>query len=270
VGTAAGLSSVLKRAFSVLSPLALFLPARVEGKKHRDWSLTFLALGYGIVLSIMGLYPYTFLYATTSFGWSPTNIGIFLSLVLVARATYLTVILPMAIKIFKPKPTAAELSEATPLLSTSDTTKDGEKKEVHNPQFDLQLARVSLVIEVFGYTFMGLAPTGITFTLATLIGSVGQGFAPSVQSVALELYNRRGETETGKLFGALAFVSALTSQIAGPAFFGFLYVRTVAFAPTSIFFASAVLTVAGLVLLCAVRLGRGKAHRDAEETETRN
>ncbi|KAF7985122.1 hypothetical protein HWV62_9037 [Athelia sp. TMB] len=268
-GAAAGFNSVLKRALSVLSPLALFLPVRVEGKKHRDWNLTFLALGYGLVLSIMGLYPYTFLYATTSFGWTATNIGIFLSLVLVARASYLTVILPFAIKIFKPKPTAAELSEATPLLNTSGPAKDDEKKEVHNPQFDLQLARVSLAIEVFGYTFMGLAPTGVTFTLATLVGSVGQGFTPSVQSVALELYNRRGETETGKLFGALAVVSALGSQIIGPAFFGFMYVRTVAIAPSSVFYAGALITVVALALLCSVRLGRGKATRDAEETEGR-
>lgn len=38
------------------------------------------------------------------------------------------------------------------------------------------------------------------FTLATVWGSVGQGFAPGVQSIALELYAWCGGAETGRLF----------------------------------------------------------------------
>ncbi|KZP12568.1 MFS general substrate transporter [Athelia psychrophila] len=265
-GTAAGFTSIMKRGLSVFSPLALLLPVRVEGKKYLDWNLTLVALVYGSILSILGLYPYSFIYATTKFNWSSTNIGIFLSIVLVARATYLMVILPIVIKLFKPKPTAAELSEGTPLLATPGSAKDDVKKEVHNPQFELQISRASLAIEVFGYVFMAIAPTGITYTLAALVGAVGQGFVPSIQSIALELYNRRGLHETGKLLGALAVVSALCSQVIGPAFFGFMYVRTVAFAPGAVFYAAAVITIVAFAMLCSVRLGHGKAKRDAEST----
>lgn len=110
---------------------------------------------------------------------------------------------------------------------------------------------------------MGLAPNSITFSLATLMGSVGQGFIPSVQSVALELYSRRGETETGKLFGALSVVSALGSQIVGPAMFGFVYIQTVAFAPAAVFYVSTAITAVALTLLCLVRLG--DVRRDVED-----
>jgi MFS family permease len=64
---------------------------------------------------------------------------------------------------------------------------------------------------MISYTLVGLASTPVAFTLFTLMGSLGGGFFPATQSVALELYSRRGEKETGRLFGALSVLQALGS-----------------------------------------------------------
>lgn len=121
----------------------------------------------------------------------------------------------MAIKIFKPKPIIIEIaqtpSERSPLLSSSDATRDipKKKKEIHSPAFDLGLARASLFIEIVAYTFMGLAPTPLAFTAFGMLGSMGSAFSPATQAVTLALYTRRGCTETGRLFGALSVLQAL-------------------------------------------------------------
>lgn len=82
-------------------------------------------------------------------------------------------------------------------------------KEVHSPAFDLALGRFSLLVEVIGYTLMGISPTAMMFTVFGMVGSLGSGFSPATQSVMLALYARRGGTEIGRLFGALSVVQAL-------------------------------------------------------------
>lgn len=108
----------------------------------------------------------------------------------------------MAIKFLKPKKPSIQLpldANLPPLPS----------EEHHSPSFDLNLARVSLIIEVISYASMGLARTPVAFTLFTILGSFGVGFSPGVHSVALDLYQRRGEKDNGRLFGALSVVQAL-------------------------------------------------------------
>lgn len=83
------------------------------------------------------------------------------------------------------------------------------KKEVHSPTFDLNLARVSLFLDLLSFLGMGLATRSGLFTLFGVLGAFAAGFAPAVQSVALALYSRRGGTEIGRLFGALSVLQAL-------------------------------------------------------------
>lgn len=60
---------------------------------------------------------------------------------------------------------------------------------------------------------MPFAPTGFTFALFAMLGSLGSGFSPAVQSAALELYTRKfgknGSVESGKLFGAMSVLQAV-------------------------------------------------------------
>ncbi|TFK36324.1 major facilitator superfamily domain-containing protein [Crucibulum laeve] len=274
---AVGFLMWFKRLFAFLSPLTIFMPeVKPESgnrnplkKPKRDWNLTLMALGYGLTISMMGSYSVKFQYAASQFGWTSETLGYWLSLIGATRAFFLTAVLPIAIKLFKPAPIIIELpakpTETEPLLSrttshdeaatsSSPSTLKTSKKEIHSPAFDLGLARASLAVEIIAYTFMGLATTPLSFTVFGMLGSFGTGFSPAVQSVTLALYARRGGTESGRLFGALSVIQALCSQILGPSLYGLVYARTVATFPRAIFFVSVGTITASFILLTFVRL----------------
>lgn len=116
-------------------------------------------------------------------------------------------LLPAVSATFNEEPTS---STTQPNSSTPSPGPLTRQKEIHSPTFDLALARISLLIEIISYTFMGLAPTPLAFTIFGMLGAFGTGFSPALHSVALELYARRGGgTESGKLFGALSVIQAL-------------------------------------------------------------
>lgn len=116
-------------------------------------------------------------------------------------------ILPLTIKLFKPKSAAPVAPTAGSPNADAHIGPKSDKSQ--SAQFDLNLARVAAFIDFASYVLMGLAESALPFTMFTLLASLGTGFGPAVQAVALELYSRRGETETGKLFGALSVVNAL-------------------------------------------------------------
>ncbi|KAF4576704.1 hypothetical protein EYR36_004683 [Pleurotus pulmonarius] len=256
----------LRNLFRFLRPLAIFFPTMVETKRgpRRDWSLALVAAAYGFTISIMGSYVYKFQYAASAFGWSAETIGYWISLVGAVRAAFLALILPVVIQFLKPKATPATV-EAEPLLSSTSEASGSSSRpsptpsprsllEIHSPSFDLGLARASLLVEIFAYSFMAMAQTPLPFTIFAMVGSFGAGFSPAIQSAAIELYVRRGGRENGKLYGALSVVQALSSQILGPAIFGFTYVRTVATYPRAIFFLSVAAVFSAFVLLGFVRI----------------
>jgi hypothetical protein len=128
----------------------------------------------------------------------------------------------VAIKLLKPRsPPVESLQDADPSQAQSSPLAEHH----HSPSFDLNLARVSLFIEMIAYTLIGLASTPIAFVLFTLMGSMGGGFSPAVHSVALELYSRRGEKETGKLFGALSVLQALGSVYCPECYVVFQFIK---------------------------------------------
>ncbi|KAF9014116.1 major facilitator superfamily domain-containing protein [Cyathus striatus] len=246
---------LMKRVFGFLTPLAVFSPSvdevgtnPLKGKK-RDWNLMLMALAYGFTLTLMGSYTPKFQYASAMFGWTSETLGYWLSLIGAARALFLAIILPITIKLFKPKPVTIEFlvnssSETEPLLSPTSSEHTPPKmirKEIHSPAFDLNLARASLLIDALSYAFMGLTRSPIVFTCS---------------SVTLALYSRRGGTESGKLFGAMSVVQALCSQIIGPSLYGLVYMKTVATLPRAIFVVSVVSVFTGFIMLTLVRLPR--------------
>ena len=122
------------------------------------------------------------------------------------------------IKILKPKPLILEIpvtpDETTPLLdspssSSSMMSRKTIKKEIHSPLFDLNLARVSLLVDIVSYASMGLAQNPILFILSGFFSAMGAGFFAAAQSVALALYAKRGGVEFGRLFGAIGLIQAI-------------------------------------------------------------
>ncbi|KAF5315849.1 hypothetical protein D9611_005020 [Ephemerocybe angulata] len=267
-----------RRLFRFLSPLSIFMPDFVvEGeanplkKKEKDWSLALLAVAYGCTISLIASAPYLFQYATATFGWTTETLGYWLSLVGAGRAIWLTVVLPICIKIFKPKPIIIEIpasspsrtavsGEEEPLLSSgasdeaASERRETIRKELHSPRFELGVARLSLILEVPAYGLMVLFASQDAFAVYSVLGAMGVGFSPAVQTLALAMYARRGGTETGRLFGALSVVQALAGQILGPAIYGFIFIRTVVIFPRAIFVAGFVCVTLSLILLSFIRL----------------
>ncbi|KAJ3895723.1 major facilitator superfamily domain-containing protein [Lentinula edodes] len=278
----AGILIRAKRLFSFLTPLAVFNPVPVSENPlkppRQDWSLALIALSYAFTVSVVGSVTYKFQYAASAFDWSSETLGYWLSLVGAARAFHLAVILPLCIKLFKRKPPKALAEESEPLISspssatppTSDARSDSPSRlmEPHSSAFDLGLARVSLSVEILSYLFMGLVTTPLAFTLFGMLGAFGGGFSPALQSVALEMYTARGGTESGKLFGALSVVQALSSQIIGPAMYGLVYMKTVAVFPRTIFFVSLASTFISFVFLSFVRLPRSNGAKELTLADT--
>ncbi|KAF5389821.1 hypothetical protein D9757_003673 [Collybiopsis confluens] len=258
-----------KRLFSFLSPLAVFSPVSVSETGNplkparRDWNLTLLALSYAFIVSVMGSYTYTFQYAAATFNWTSEQATWLLvksrrrhtrdSLGGTSSALYQN---------FQEKTKPAAPSTSSETITPSDTASSprldspSRLTEPHSGTFDLGLAGVSLVVEAIAYILMGVASNALSFTTSAMLGSMGAGFSPALQSVALEIYNQRGGVESGKLFGALSVVQALSSQIVGPALYGLVYVKTVAIFPRTIFFVSVASAFLSLVFLSLVRLPR--------------
>ncbi|KAF9265618.1 MFS general substrate transporter [Marasmius fiardii PR-910] len=279
--TSSGVMPYIRKWFSFLSPLNVFAPSythvgssRSKSPK-RDWSLTLVAICYGLVVSIYGSYTSKFQYASQTFGWTSETLSYWLSSIGAARAIFLAIILPLVIKFFKDEPKIQEdrpqtSGEEEPLIDPSNASSfrphvqrtsshsPSRLTEPHSSRFDLALARVSLGLEIIVYTLMALAINSTSFTILAMCGALGSGFAPAIQSVALDLYAKRGENETGRLFGALSVLQALSSQILGPAMYGVIYMKTVATFPQMIFFVSVAFTTFSLVTLAFVRLPGGR------------
>jgi len=246
------------------APLAMFLPRRVvesglgDVKVRRDWNLTLIAICMGCSVLIMSSYQYKFQYASAQFGWATEQLGYWISATGFVRAAYLMAILPLILKYLKPKrpgislPTSDSPTSSSPLINSEQAQLTHAYKST---RFDLWLARVSLMIDIISYILLTLVRTPTMFFAISLLGSLGSGLGPAKQSVALELYLRTGETETGKLFGALSVAQAICSQIIGPTLFGLVYASTVVVFPQTLFIVcAAALTIA----LCASLLIRLK------------
>ena len=121
------------------------------------------------------------------------------------------------IKLLKPRPKPpvqlpVELDE--PLQPDTVTparpSKSAPTSTMQTLSFDLWLARVCLFVDIISYLLMSFAPGAMFFTAAAMLGCFGSGFGPAVQSVALGLYTHNGGVESGKLFGAMSVIQALS------------------------------------------------------------
>ncbi|KAJ7039945.1 major facilitator superfamily domain-containing protein [Mycena alexandri] len=246
----------IRRLFAFLEPLTIFFPEAVERSPSKgrqwNWNPTLLALAYGSTLSIMGSMTFKFQFVASYFGWTSEHIGYYLSVTGAVQALFLSLLLPSIIKLVK-------------LFSRVPTDSYSKTGPSHPSSFDLSLARISLFVEIIGYTLMPFAPTGLFYTAFTILASFGAGFSPAIQSVALELYAQQndGTMESGKLFGGLSVIQAL-AQIVGPSIYGLVFVKTVATFPKAIFFVSVASDCFSFLCVSLVRLS-SDVRTDAEE-----
>ncbi|KAG2111685.1 major facilitator superfamily domain-containing protein [Suillus discolor] len=267
--------SILKSAMRFFSPLAVLQPERISvngnplKRSKRDWSLCFIVASYGFTMFPMGMMTYVLQYAAGNFKWSSETISYYVAFAGAGRALFLAVILPVIIKLLKPAPVQLPTAPDEPLQNLSSQTLPSRQSNTgppsHSAKFDLNLARISIVLDILSFATMIFASDGLVFAFGSILQSLGAGYSPAVQAFALDVYSRRGgKGEAGKLFGAIGVVQALSSQILGPALFGFVYYKTVATFPGAIFALSVVLMIISFGLLVLVHPPTNKD--DAEST----
>jgi len=103
-------------------------------------------------------------------------------------------------KLFNRQP-AATPGGGTPATDISETSsistsiESNPNRPPHTPTFDLFVARTSALMEALAYAGAALSTTPTVWVIATLSASLGSGFAPSVQALALELHREAEEED---------------------------------------------------------------------------
>ncbi|KAH9933638.1 MFS general substrate transporter [Epithele typhae] len=254
----------------LLGPLAILLPKTVtgaNGTKYRDWNMTMLALVLLAYMLSLGLFQIKYLYAGHIYGWGAEQLSYYISTMGFSRALHLLFMLPFLIAIFKRKP------KPGPVHGPSANEASAISKEMH---FDMALIRGSLFIDFCSHTLVVLASPfagpydgQAIFVGATAMSSIGAGLVPAVNSLALCVMKARGETDTGKTFGAFSVLQAVGQMILGPIIFALVYSNTVANFPKTIFFMAAGLVFSALVFTFLLRPDAGlrprtTSHRSAQ------
>ena len=165
----------------------------------------------------------------------------------------------MFIKAFRPEdlghgsrePSPVREDERIPLLRSLSYVRRVKDRGI---TWDLNLARVSLLLAGGAICGLASAKRSMTFNVFVALASLGSGFLPTIQSFALDAYRRRGGTESGKLFGALAVVQVLGTQILGPLLFGFVFAESVEQLPKLIFIVGGVFLFLSFVVMLFVRV----------------
>lgn len=160
------------------------------------------------------------------------------------------------IKFLHPKPQESASANGSGSVASNERVR-------HDPAFDLVIARASLAVEVVQYTLVLLSKDVGLFLVATILSSFSGGFSPAVQSLAVELAKRQADTAAGatgenygQLFGGLAVIQALCSQMIGPALFSAVFVGTIKDYPKGIFAAAFALVFIALLCLSLIRVPR--------------
>lgn len=107
---------------------------------------------------------------------------------------------------------------------------------------------IGLVCGAVGIAAMGLAPTGLAFTLALIPNALWTLAMPTLQSLMTQ---RVSETEQGQLQGANNSVASIAGAVS-PLFFGWLYGVSVQTSPGFSFLIAAAILLSAAILSAAV------------------
>jgi len=137
---------------------------------------------------------------------------------------------------------------------------------VHTPKVDLGIAKVSLVLQATFFVLIAVSKDAVVFVTMGALGALAMGYPPTVQSLSLELYTRRGgaPSESGRLFGAMSVIQTIGNQVVGPTLFGIVYIKTVATFPEAIFYVIIVVVLLSLFFLFLVQIPPDRGVIDVE------
>lgn len=252
------LTAIKHAIWAFAQPLTVFIPRRRLRGKGRDWSLACIGIADALAMLTTGAYTFYRQYVIAIFGWETTELAAWISLVGISRAAYLLCILPILLKLLHAVYRA--------------------RRHVH---IDIFIAKFSLYADLLSFIVKGTTTNPKIFVVATCWSSLGGGFGPFAQSIAMTLCrdqadatkpthpqtyssapstdtndpkdNKAMPLETGRLFGAFSVLQTLTSEILGPPLYGVVFATTIASAPRAMFWLSGACIACGLVALWFVR-----------------
>lgn len=123
---------------------------------------------------------------------------------------------PAILHFFVPKSRPVQLptSPDEPLDTNSSlppTAPAHDPVRVHTPAVDLGIARASLALQAICFVLIAVSKDAGMYVAASALGALAAGYAPTMQSLSLELYTRRGgaPSEAGMLFGAMSVIQTI-------------------------------------------------------------
>ncbi|PWN32552.1 MFS general substrate transporter [Meira miltonrushii] len=108
-------------------------------------------------------------------------------------------------------------------------------RQIHDSKFDRRLVIGSLMIAASCYFLLAILSNAGPIPFVALSGLISLGGAASAALSSLALALLESDRDAGKFFAAWSVLSALSQTIIGPIVFTEVFVKTVSFAPQSIF-----------------------------------
>ncbi|GMK56859.1 hypothetical protein CspeluHIS016_0306990 [Cutaneotrichosporon spelunceum] len=267
-----------RRALLPLRPLGIFWPQKGEDG-HTDYNLLLVAILHFVIANLMGAVPAKANYTFWAFGWTPAQLGPYISYMAMCRLIVLLILLPLILRKVKPyfrEPAFVHTppSERTPLLADSNTDSNADSnananesepevpvKPKRSARLDRWIVGVCLFLDMGGYLMMGAnaSDSVFLFLAGSTIATLGTPSAPVANSLALSFLPNKHDV--GRLFGAMAVLHAIGTYLVAPIVFFSVYSATVAtYAPT-FFLVGAAFVVVAQVAVWLIRIPT----QDAEE-----
>ena len=260
---------------------------RIESRRETpNASLLFLSAAYAVEVTCMAVVPIKIQYVQLVFGWSSSAVGLFVSFAAMTRMLTLTVLLPLVVRFLHHVPKSIVLPQDNALVpggegihaldengrlkrtsrtishewSTAEQELEREwqiraKKLqlIHDSHMDKYIAVVSSLITAAASVIMARAKTPAWFLIGTFAVSLGAGVGSALSSLGMAVISQ--PNSAGRLFGAWAVLSTLSSTIVGPMFFSLVFSHSAASTPSLSFYLVGILQMSSVFLLYFVRLG---------------
>lgn len=255
-------------------------------RETRNASLLFLSAAYAVEVTCMAVVPIKIQYVQMVFGWSSSAVGLFVSFAAMIRMLTLTVLLPLVVRFLHHVPKSivlpqdhalvpddegihgldenGRLKRQSPTIPYEWSTAEQELERewqtrakklqlIHDGHMDKYIAVVSSLTTVVASVIMARAKTPAWFLIGTFAVSLGAGVGSALSSLGMAVISR--PNSAGRLFGAWAVLSTLSSTIVGPMFFSLVFSHSAASAPSLSFYLVGMLQLSSVFLLYFVRLG---------------
>ncbi|KAL7416418.1 major facilitator superfamily domain-containing protein [Mrakia frigida] len=246
-----------RRVVRLFKPLEVFLPRRSEETGKLQLNMLLLGVGQALILTLFGAFAIKNAYLQLKFGWGYDKVGPVLTLTGGLRALHLLLLLPLIIRVFKPRPSILNPS----LNHSSPNSPPQLPPNASESLFDLRIIRYSILLELIAYLVILASQTSTEFVIGTALTSFATSHGPAITSLALALLP--DASLAGELFAAMAVVQACCATVLGPLTFAFVYSSTTSYFPKAVFVLA--FTVLSLAFLSFSRIRLDKPARTLEE-----